>query len=95
LVERIRDRQAIVIHPFLNFSCHSWPIVISRQVVSDIAHNITGTVAEFTDNGISGAKGRDARPGLDNLLQAVARRDIDMVMAWSVVVGVGVGDKKE
>lgn len=41
-------------------------------------------VAEFTDNGISGAKGRDERPGLHNLLQAVARRDIDMVMAWSV-----------
>ena len=41
-------------------------------------------VAEFTDNGISGAKGRDERPGLDNLLQAVARREVDMVMAWSV-----------
>ena len=41
-------------------------------------------VAEFLDNGISGAKGRDERPGLDKLLQAVARREIDMVMAWSV-----------
>jgi DNA invertase Pin-like site-specific DNA recombinase len=40
--------------------------------------------AEFVDNGISGAKGREARPGLDQLLQAVARREIDMVMAWSV-----------
>jgi Resolvase, N terminal domain len=40
--------------------------------------------AEFLDNGISGAKGRDRRPGLDKLLQAVARREIDMVMAWSV-----------
>ena len=41
-------------------------------------------VAEFTDPGISGAKGRDERPGLDALMQAVARREIDMVMAWSV-----------
>ena len=41
-------------------------------------------VAEFTDSGISGAKGRDQRPGLDALMQAVARREIDMVMAWSV-----------
>src|SRR5438270_12550256 len=41
-------------------------------------------VAQFTDNGISGAKGRDQRPGLDKLLQAVARREIDMVLAWSV-----------
>ena len=41
-------------------------------------------VAEFTDSGISGAKGRDQRPGLDKLLQAVTRRDVDMVAAWSV-----------
>ena len=41
-------------------------------------------VAEFIDNGVSGAKGRDARPGLDRLMQAVARREIDMVLAWSV-----------
>ena len=41
-------------------------------------------VAEFSDKGISGAKGRDQRPGLDSLLQAVTRREIDMVLAWSV-----------
>ncbi len=40
--------------------------------------------AEFADNGISGAKGRDGRPGLEKLMQAVARREIDLVMAWSV-----------
>ena len=41
-------------------------------------------VSEFSDGGISGAKGRDQRPGLDAMMQAVARREIDMVMAWSV-----------
>jgi DNA invertase Pin-like site-specific DNA recombinase len=41
-------------------------------------------VQVFEDNGISGAKGRDERPGLDALLKAVARRDIDVVAAWSV-----------
>ena len=41
-------------------------------------------VAVYRDQGISGSKGRDKRPGLDRLLQAVARRDIDMVAAWSV-----------
>jgi DNA invertase Pin-like site-specific DNA recombinase len=40
--------------------------------------------AVYKDKGISGAKGRDQRPGLDKLMQAVARRDIDMVAAWSV-----------
>jgi DNA invertase Pin-like site-specific DNA recombinase len=40
--------------------------------------------AEFADNGISGSKGRDQRPGLDAMMQAVARREVDVVMAWSV-----------
>jgi len=38
----------------------------------------------FTDEGISGAKGRDQRPGFDALLKAVARREIDITMSWSV-----------
>jgi DNA invertase Pin-like site-specific DNA recombinase len=41
-------------------------------------------VSVFEDAGISGAKGRDERPGLDALLKAVARREVDMVAAWSV-----------
>lgn len=41
-------------------------------------------VAEFVDKGISGAKGKEERPALKRLLQAVARRDFDLVGAWSV-----------
>jgi DNA invertase Pin-like site-specific DNA recombinase len=41
-------------------------------------------VAVFSDNGVSGAKGRAERPGLDEMMKAVARRDVDMVAAWSV-----------
>ena len=41
-------------------------------------------VAVFKDQGISGAKGRNGRPGLDKLLQAVARKEFDLVAAWSV-----------
>ena len=41
-------------------------------------------VTVFKDQGISGAKGRDQRPGFDKLLKAVARREFDMVAAWSV-----------
>ena len=41
-------------------------------------------VAVFEDAGISGAKGRAKRPGLDALLKGVARRDFDVVAAWSV-----------
>ena len=38
----------------------------------------------FEDAGISGAKGRDKRPAFDALCNAVARREIDLVAAWSV-----------
>ncbi len=41
-------------------------------------------VAEFVDHGISGAKGRDQRPAFDQMCQAAVRREIDVVMAWSV-----------
>ncbi len=41
-------------------------------------------VHEFTDKGISGAKGRDERPALDAMLKAAMRREFDMVAAWSV-----------
>lgn len=35
--------------------------------------------AEFTDEGISGAKGRDKRPGLDDMLKAAVLGKFDMV----------------
>ena len=41
-------------------------------------------VAVFTDEGISGAKGREQRPGYDALLKGIARREFDLVAAWSV-----------
>lgn len=41
-------------------------------------------VQVFEDAGVSGAKGRAERPGLDALLKAVARREFDLVAAWSV-----------
>jgi DNA invertase Pin-like site-specific DNA recombinase len=41
-------------------------------------------VEEFEDKGISGAKGREKRPGFDRLLRAATTRKIDVVAAWSV-----------
>jgi DNA invertase Pin-like site-specific DNA recombinase len=38
----------------------------------------------YKDHGISGSKGRDKRPAFDALHKAAARREIDIVMAWSV-----------
>ena len=41
-------------------------------------------IATFEDAGISGAKGRDKRPGYDALLKAISRREVNIVAAWSV-----------
>ncbi len=38
----------------------------------------------YTDEGISGAKGRDKRPGFNDLCKSVTQGKIDMVAAWSV-----------
>ncbi len=41
-------------------------------------------VHEYDDAGISGAKGREARPGLDEMLKDAQRRRFDVVMAWAI-----------
>ena len=41
-------------------------------------------VEEYHDAGISGAKGRKDRPGLDKMLQDAQRRRFDVVMAWAI-----------
>src|SRR5439155_24204914 len=41
-------------------------------------------VAEFVDEGISGAKGRDQRPAFDRLCKGIVRHEFDIVAAWSV-----------
>jgi DNA invertase Pin-like site-specific DNA recombinase len=64
----------------------------SEQTTNNQRHELEGVaerhgwhvVSIFEDAGISGAKGREHRPGLDALMKAVARREIDMVAAWSV-----------
>src|SRR5204863_1040288 len=38
----------------------------------------------YEDAGISGAKGRDKRPGLDAMMKAVNAKEFDMVASWSV-----------
>lgn len=50
-----------------------------RAAAERLGHQV---IAEFTDEGISGA--RDGRPGLNKLLDGVTRGDFDKVMAWSV-----------
>jgi DNA invertase Pin-like site-specific DNA recombinase len=41
-------------------------------------------VKVYEEAGISGAKGRDKRPGLDAMMKAVNAKEFDMVASWSV-----------
>jgi DNA invertase Pin-like site-specific DNA recombinase len=41
-------------------------------------------VQEYHDAGLSGAKSREARPGLDQMLKDAQRRRFDVVMAWAI-----------
>jgi hypothetical protein len=58
----------------------SWTRKLSRQ------SRLRGweMVHEYRDAGISGSKGRDARPGLDEMLKDAQRRCFDVVMAWAI-----------
>ena len=55
-----------------------------RELEAVAAHMGWTVVTVFEDAGISGAKGRDARPAYDALLKAVTRREVDLVASWSV-----------
>lgn len=41
-------------------------------------------VRTYEDAGISGAKGRDARPALDRMLKDAARGKFDLIAVWSI-----------
>ena len=55
------------------------------MVLREIAERKGMTVvAEFNDEGISGAKGRDKRTGFDNLIKGAIKKDFDTILVWSV-----------
>ena len=41
-------------------------------------------VKEYTDEGISGAKGREDRQGFDELIKDATRKKFDIILCWSV-----------
>jgi DNA invertase Pin-like site-specific DNA recombinase len=55
-----------------------------RELMAAAQRRGWSVVAEFCDEGVSGANGRDKRPGFDRLCRAVVRRQFDIVAAWSV-----------
>src|ERR1700688_2604061 len=55
-----------------------------RELQAVAARSGWEIVRVFENAGISGAKGRDERPGLDAMLKAVNAQESDMVASWSV-----------
>ena len=51
-----------------------------RQWADRAGHAV---VTVFQDEGISGSKGRDKRPGFDKMLKGAVRREFDIVAVWS------------
>jgi DNA invertase Pin-like site-specific DNA recombinase len=60
---------------------------VENQLIdlAEVARRLDWTMVEvFRDEGISGTKGRDQRPGFDRLHRGIARKEFDLVAAWSV-----------
>src|SRR5215471_4567181 len=55
-----------------------------RELEAVAARSGWQVVGIYEDNGISGAKSRDQRPGFDRLLKDATARKITMIAAWSV-----------
>jgi DNA invertase Pin-like site-specific DNA recombinase len=56
-------------------------LVEPRQWAERGEHEVTKA---YVDNGISGAKGRDKRPALDQMLKDAVRKRYELVAVWSV-----------
>jgi DNA invertase Pin-like site-specific DNA recombinase len=70
---------------YVRVSTHDQTTENQRRELAEVAERAGWeVVAVYSDEGISGAKGRDKRPGFDALMKAVTRREVDMVAAWSV-----------
>lgn len=70
---------------YARVSTDSQSVENQLRVLNEVARRSDWTVVHtFVDEGISGAKSRDRRPGYDALLKAVARHEVQLVAAWSV-----------
>src|ERR1700716_2782326 len=55
-----------------------------RRELEAVAERSGWEVVRIYEDVISGAKGRDERPGLDSMMKAVNAKRFDMVAAWSL-----------
>jgi DNA invertase Pin-like site-specific DNA recombinase len=70
---------------YLRVSTTGQTVENQRRELEQVAERRGWSVVEiYQDNGISGTKSRDQRPGLDQLLKDASRRKFDVVMAWAI-----------
>jgi DNA invertase Pin-like site-specific DNA recombinase len=70
---------------YLRVSTGSQTVENQRLELAKVADQRGWTVVEiYSDNGVSGAKGRDKRPAFDRLCKDAIAGKLDMVAAWSV-----------
>jgi DNA invertase Pin-like site-specific DNA recombinase len=75
-------RRAVI---YLRVSTIEQTTANQERELREIASRMDCEIAKvYRDHGIGGAKGRDKRPAFDKLCRDAARREFDMVMAWSV-----------
>jgi DNA invertase Pin-like site-specific DNA recombinase len=77
-----RKRNAAV---YVRVSTDGQTVENQTRELRQIAERRGWTVVEtYSDAGASGSKGRDKRPGLDQMLNDASRRKFDVVMAWAI-----------
>jgi len=70
---------------YLRFSTIDQTTANRERELREIAARMGCEVVKvYKDHGISGTRGRDKRPAFDKLCRNAARREFDLVMAWSV-----------
>lgn len=78
------DKQKRVVF-YLRVSKGSQTVENQRLELAAVAAQRGWTVTElYSDNGVSGAKGRDKRPAFDRLSKDAVAGKFDLVAAWSV-----------
>jgi DNA invertase Pin-like site-specific DNA recombinase len=70
---------------YLRVSTDEQTIENQRPALAAVAERRGWTIVrEYADEGISGAGGRDKRPGLDAALKDAVRRRYDVLVVWSI-----------
>src|SRR5687767_2607018 len=70
---------------YLRVSTDGQTVANQERELREVAEAKGWEIVEvYSDKGISGAKGRDGRPGLDKALRDAVKARYDVLAAWSV-----------